>query len=246
MQSFLYNFFHNETNDRTENGFVRIPKDKNDWPKEWKKIAYKKYSLFRPIFLEQTESFFFKKILSQRRSSTGYIIGNKVTFPILSSILQCGYGLQTDIEEKERKETRTVPSAGQRYPLEIYLFLFRDIDGCEAGIYHYGVKNHTLEPVVFDTFSPEDIALFSPLEWLKDTNGIICITSIFNRVTDKYGSRGYRYVLLEAGHVAQNMLLAGTENNVNIIPIGAVNENAIEKRLGLNISNERVIYTLFL
>lgn len=246
MLAFLHKFFHNETNDRTEKGIVRIPKDKNDWPEEWKKIAYKKYALFKSIFLPRTEGFLFKKILSKRRSSVGYILGNKITLPIVSYIFQCGYGLQADIAEKGRKETRTVPSAGQRYPLEIYFFLFRGIDGCKSGIYHYGVKDHSLEPVVFETFSREDILSFSPLEWLKDTNGMICMTGVFNRITDKYGSRGYRYILLEAGHVAQNMLLAGTENSVNIIPIGAINEEKIEKKLGLGISNERVVYTLFL
>jgi SagB-type dehydrogenase family enzyme len=153
--------------------------------------------------------------------------------------------LQADINEKGRKENRTVPSAGKRYPLEIYLFLFRDIDGCRQGIYHYGVKNHALEPVVFEKFSQEDILSFSPYEWLKDTNGMICITSIFDRMINKYGSRGYRYILLEAGHVAQNMLLAGTEDGINIIPIGAVNEEEVEKKIGLNTGDERVIYTLF-
>ena len=74
---------------------------------------------------------------------------------------------------------------------------------------------------------------------------MICITSVFERVVEKYGSRGYRYMLLEAGHVAQNMLLAGTERGVNMIPIGACYEEPIEKKIGLISQNERLLYTLF-
>jgi SagB-type dehydrogenase family enzyme len=75
---------------------------------------------------------------------------------------------------------------------------------------------------------------------------MICIASVFHRTIGKYGSRGYRYILLEAGHVAQNMLLAGTEKDMNIIPIGGVDEDVIERTLGLGSPKERVVYTLFL
>ena len=72
------------------------------------------------------------------------------------------------------------------------------------------------------------------------------MTGLFKRTTSKYGSRGYRFVLLEAGHVAQNMLLAGTEKGVNLIPVGGTNENVIEGMMGLGTLEERIVYTLFL
>jgi len=246
MSIFLYNFFHNETNDRTEKGLVHIPKDVNEWPESWKKVVYKRYSLFKPIILSKEKGNFFKELLSKRKSGGDYFLNNKLTLSKLSYILQCGYGLQGGAKEEGREENRTVPSGGKRYPLEIYIFLFKQIDECEPGIYHYGVKGHTLEPIAFKHFSREEVLSISPKESLQNAFGMICITSVFDRVTDKYGSRGYRYCLLEAGHVAQNMLLAGTENDVNMIPIGSLNEKEVEKILGLNSSNERVIYALFL
>lgn len=247
MDTFLYKFFHNETSDRSEKGLVKVPKDRNDWPEAWKRVVYKKYNLFKPISLSRSEGFLFKEILSKRRSSERYVSDNKLTLAKLSSILRCGYGLQGCPEEEERAVTRTVPSAGRRYPLEVYVFLFKPIDACEPGVYHYGVENHVFEPVVFRRFSQEEISFFSPqLKWLQDMNGMICMTGVFDRTINKYGSRGYRYILLEAGHVAQNMLLAATENSINIIPIGGTDENEIEKILGLNSLDERVVYTLFL
>jgi len=247
MNTFLYNFFHTETNDRTEKGLVNIPTDKNSWPESWKIITAKRYSLFQEIPLPLVGGFFFEEILRGRRSSEGHSIENILSISTLSYILRCGYGLQGSRGEGKRDVHRTVPSAGALYPLEVYVFLFKHIDTCAPGIYHYSVKNHSLEPVVTAPFSHEDIFLFAPEQaWLQDTSAMICITSVFRRTVEKYGSRGYRYILLEAGHVAQNMLLAGTEKKVNIIPIGGVEADKIEKKIGLSGTEEGVVYALFL
>jgi len=245
MFVFLYNFFHNETNDRTEKGLVNIPKDTDEWPESWKKIAYKKYSIYKSIPLPRKNGILFKELLTKRRSSEEHFLHNKLTLPKLSYLLRCGYGLQGGTEDS-RKEHRTVPSGGKRYPLEVYMFLFKQIDTCSPGLYHYSVQEHALEPIMLKQFSREEIMSIAPQESLQHAFGMICITSVFNRIVDKYGSRGYRYMLLEAGHAAQNMLLAGTEEGINLIPIGGVNENEIEKIMGLHSGNERVVYALFL
>lgn len=245
MPSFLHHFFHNETNGNSEQGLAKIPKNIEDWPDEWKNIEYKKYHLFQPVPLPPTGTSLFNELLAKRRSSEGYISENQMTLSALAHILYCGYGLQGISENENRTKNRTVPSAGQRYPLEIYPILFKSIDTCGVGVYHYGVKDHILEPIVLDTFSKEEIFSFAPFKWLMEANGMICISGVFNRAIDKYGSRGYRYILLEAGHVAQNMLLAATENQLNIVPVGGTNEETIEKRIGLTVSNERIVYTLF-
>lgn len=243
MTSFLYQFFHNETNDRTEKGLVKIPEDIKDWPEEWKKVEYKRYLLLEPILLPQTRTKL-TDILSRRRSDKESVLANRVTLSILAHILKSGYGLQENFDA-ERSERRTVPSAGQRYPLEVYPILFRDIDGCAAGTYHYGVQDHALEPVIEGSFGRDEILSSVHHEWLADVTGVICISAVFDRMTAKYGSRGYRYILLEAGHAAQNMLLAATENEMSLIPIGGANEIDFERKIGLMDSNERIVYMLF-
>lgn len=243
MGSFLYQFFHNETNDRTEKGLVQIPKSEEEWPKEWKTVDYKRYLLFRSIALPDVKNDFFS-LLSQRRTPVG-VIKNKVSLDRLAQILRCGYGLQSSGTAGERTEKRTVPSAGKRYPLELYPILFKDIDGCKAGIYHYGVREHVLEPVTFDAISRSELVSYTPQKWLLEATGMICISAVFGRMTKKYGSRGYRYVLLEAGHVAQNMILSGTENAISMVPVGGANEVDFERRIGLTNSNERIVYMLF-
>ncbi len=245
MKAFLSIFFHNETNDKSEKGLVHIPDDKTLWPDSWKKVAYKRYALMRALPLPSVSGLFFDGVLRERRSSAGYILSNKPTLSTLSYVLRCGYGLQAVTQQDKRESHRTVPSGGQRYPLEIYLFLFRDIESVASGIYHYGIREHALEPVVKRDFSQADILRMTPIKWLKDTQGMFCITSVSSRMTGKYGSRGYRYILLEAGHAAQNMLLAGTERSINILPVGGIHEEAVEAMIGLGGSDERVVYTLF-
>lgn len=245
MKAFLSNFFHNETNDRSEKGQVHISDDRALWPDAWKKIAYKRYALMRALLLPDVTGPFFDGVLRERRSSADYINGNIPTIETLAYVLRCGYGLQAVTEQDKREGHRTVPSGGQRYPLEVYLILFRDIESVASGIYHYGIREHVLEPVVRRSFSQADVLGMTPIAWLKDAWGMVCITSVSSRMTDKYGSRGYRYILLEAGHAAQNMLLAGTERGIDILPVGGVRERVVETMIGLGDSDERVVYTLF-
>ncbi len=143
------------------------------------------------------------------------------------------------------REKRTAPSAGGRYPLEMYPVLFKEVGGIRRGIYHYGIREHALEPVTFDGFTKEEIEASVYQTWLSDATGMICISAVFDRSIRKYGSRGYRYILLEAGHVAQNIILAGVESGVDIMPVGGVNEVDFERRIGLMSSNERIVYILF-
>lgn len=246
MRPFLYNFFHSETNDRSEHGMVNIPKSEDQWPLSWKTTSYKNYYLLRSLPLHDDGGQTLN-ILSNRGLDGRGLGKNKITPEIISYILKCGYGLQNHaLQTKEiRKENRTVPSAGKRYPLEVYLFFFEQTGEYQSGVYHYGIQNHTLEPVLLSSFSQMDIESFSLQQATKNAEGMIVISSIFSRTTEKYGSRGYRYILLEAGHVAQNIILAATEKKINIIPIGGGNESIIENFIGLNSQYEGVVYTLF-
>lgn len=244
MATFLYNFFHNRTNSKNENDIVKIPVDKDQWPSSWKEIVYKKYSLLPAVPLGIVTGKLLE-ILQSRRSSNDCISKNAFSLEKMAYILKCGYGLQNFGQKSDRAENRMVPSAGQLYPLEVYFFLFQDQNELSSGIYHYSVKNNVIEPVILCPFSREEIETFTSKDVTKNALGMICITSVFNRTTSKYGDRGYRFILLEAGHVAQNMLLAGSEKGFNLIPIGGSDDSTIEQHIGLQSKQERVVYTLY-
>lgn len=245
-KSFLFHFFHNETIDRTERGLVLIPKDVREWPENWKKVEYKQYPLLPSVALPRPASPLFDLLSKRRSRDGGHILENKVTAESLGNMLRSGYGLRDNTSnDPSLHEKRTVPSAGGRYPLELYPVLFRGVGEIRPGIYHYGIREHALELVTSDSFTREEIESSVYQTWLAEATGMICISAVFDRTTRKYGSRGYRYIFLEAGHVAQNILLAGTESGLDIMPVAGANEIDFERHIGLISSNERIVYTLF-
>ncbi len=244
MSVFLYKFFHNKTNDRIEEGKTPVPEDVNEWLDSWKTIEYKHYTLFPSIPLPDVGGAVWS-VTKNRRVSGRNVNENVVTLEKISYLLRCGYGLQSKDQGGDRKENRTVPSAGKRYPLDLYVLLFKHVGECGPGVYHYDVSSHGLEPVVQENISELMQSIITDQPSVCDAHGVICISALFERTIGKYGSRGYRYILLEAGHVAQNMLLAATEKNVVLIPIGGSSEKVLEQLIGLNSRYEGVVYSLF-
>lgn len=232
MGIFLYNFFHRETNDKTEKGLVGIPR--RTLGNLRKHDSVKRGRLFPPTDLPAATGFFPKQLLSRSRFREVSFERQEIDLQVLANILQCGYGLV----EGQR---RTVPSLGERYSLGVYLFFFDQIGTCRPGLYWYNVSRHRLELLLLRVFSHYERQLFSSAGWPVETRVFICLTMFFPLSVEGYGSRGYRYGLLEAGHVGQNMLLAAIEAGKKLLPLEGIREEAIEMVLGLNTEEERAV-----
>ncbi|CCH49543.1 SagB/ThcOx family dehydrogenase [Pseudodesulfovibrio piezophilus] len=96
---------------------------------------------------------------------------------------------------------RTVPSAGALYPTELFIAV-QNIVGLYDGLYHYLPLEHTLARL-------RTGRVFGPLAG-TDPIVRVYVTSLFQRSSWKYGARAYRYCLLDAGHMIENVLLAAT------------------------------------
>jgi SagB-type dehydrogenase family enzyme len=126
---------------------------------------------------------------------------------------------------------RTAPSAGATYPTEMYVLTAR-------GVFHYRPRHHDLE-----TVSGEDkrSSLFDNAvgqESVKDAPAVFVVTAVFDRTATKYGDRGERYVHIEAGHVAQNILLQATALGLGAVPVGSFDDGAVSEILGLPSDHE--------
>jgi len=122
---------------------------------------------------------------------------------------------------------RTVPSAGALYPLEIYIVT-------EAGVFHYLPYDHALHVVLEGDFRKslhtsalsQDAILKAPL--------VLVVTAVYERTQVKYGARrSPRYVHLEAGHAAQNVLLQAVSLGLGAVPIGAFHDEDVQAVLML-------------
>jgi nitroreductase len=138
----------------------------------------------------------------EKRKSVRSFTKQALSLDLIGQILWAGQGLRGSAS------SRTVPSAGALYPLELYLVT-------EEGVYHYFPDGHRMEPHVEGDMRSS-------------------LTAVFSRIESKYGKeRSPQYIYLEAGHAAQNILLQATALGLNGVPVGAFYEEQVSKVLQL-------------
>lgn len=142
-------------------------------------------------------------------------------------------------------ETRSVPSGGALYPLTLYLLLYIGTENYPSGIYkhnHYSLELEWVKPL------PEQDAIeraFDTRELLKGAVGTIVITGNLERSTGKYANRGYRYTILEAGHVAQNAYLyVAQDERLGLVEYGGFLDQEVAKLLGIKYPKFAPIVTM--
>jgi SagB-type dehydrogenase family enzyme len=82
--------------------------------------------------------------------------------------------------------------------------------------------------------------------WVQDASVALILTGVFSRTRVKYGQRGYRYTMLEAGHIGQNVYLVSEALGLKCRGMGGSYDIALEQLLGIDGENESVLYTLIL
>jgi SagB-type dehydrogenase family enzyme len=127
---------------------------------------------------------------------------------------------------------RTAPSAGALYPLELYLVT-------AEGVFHYQPRGHQLSAVRGDDLR---VALYEAAlrqEAVLQAPAVFVVTAVYARTEQKYGAvRSPRYVHLEAGHAAQNLLLEAVALGLGAVPIGAFYDEQVQQVLGLPADHE--------
>lgn len=138
---------------------------------------------------------------------------------------------------------RSVPSAGGLYPLEVFLFTQR-VDGLTDGIYHYDVRGDALELMQSGDVIPDLEPVLYTYPFIHDANLVIALAAVFKRTQKKYGPRGYRYILLEAGHSAQNICLTAADIGLGSLCLGGYSDSRLNRKLGLDATEEGVVYAV--
>jgi SagB-type dehydrogenase family enzyme len=161
-----------------------------------------------------------EEALSSRRSVRDY--GNQpLTSAELGQLLWAAQGITNE------RGFRTAPSAGALYPLEVYLVT------AEA-VFHYEPESHQLSPVMQGDARPALSQAALRQQPVQRAPAVFVLTAVYARTAQKYGQeRSPRYVYLEAGHAAQNILLQATALELGAVPIGAFHDDEVQKALGL-------------
>jgi len=179
------------------------------------------------------------EVIAERRTRRTYR-PEPLTLSILSQILWAANG-----KTKEGRETflRAAPSAGALYPIELYV-MANDVDGLEKGIYHYDTPQHRLSMVREGDFSETAAKAALNQTMLSKSGAVIFLSAIVERTRWKYRQRAYRYIYLDAGHIAQNIFLACGSLSLGACPIGAFYDDELNAILGVDGVEETVVYAM--
>jgi SagB-type dehydrogenase family enzyme len=180
-------------------------------------------------------------LLESRRSLREYGSG-AVELWQLSQLLGWSYGVMSRDGEAV-PSGRPAPSAGALYPVEIYLCA-RNVSGLEDRGYHYNPGTHALEALRSRATSAAVARASLYTEITAQAAFVLIMTAVFGRSCDKYGERGYRFALLDCGHVAQNLQLVATAIGLGSVGIGGFLDDELNELLELDGVTEAVVHTI--
>jgi SagB-type dehydrogenase family enzyme len=185
-----------------------------------------------------------------RRVSVRQFDGQPLPLSALSSVLipaaACNRRAAVTEFPSIELHLRSYPSGGGEYPVEIYPVLLH-VANVSPGVTHFDPLEKALS-VVSSSFDMKALsaALMHADAILPGAAALIVLTAIFERTTAKYSDRGYRLVLLEAGHLAQNLCLTAAAAGLGSLAWGGFYDDALHQLLDIDGVNEAVVHCLFI
>ncbi len=161
----------------------------------------------------------------KRRESVRSFTSQPLTEKELSQLLWAAQGVT------RQWGARTAPSAGALYPLETYVVV-------KEGVFQYSPQHHRLIRILKDDLRAGLAEAALGQTCIREAPSVFVITAVYERTAGKYGTRAERYVKMEAGHEAQNILLQAAALSLGSVPVGAFRDDQVKKILNLPASHE--------
>lgn len=188
----------------------------------------------------------FVKILYGRRSNRVYT-QQPVSLLALSFMLWAQQGIK-GIRGKSYATLRTVPSAGGRHPFETYP-LCLNVTGLKPGIYHYLPMDNAIE--LIKEVDPKDPAFMDQVKASVRGQAFACKASVIfyysifqYRGEWRYGFNAHRVMMMDAGHVTQNLYLCCSALGLGGCAIGALHTDLCNEMIGLDGKDEYCFYCM--
>lgn len=157
----------------------------------------------------------------------------------ISNILFAANGVnrQETFDDGTVWNMRTAPSPGGLFPIDIYCIV-QNVEHVEPGIYSYSPVENCLYLISKQSREELNNNLYAGMRPMKAsiTNSAICIALVSNmaRVKFKYKERGYRFALLETGHIAQNISLAVEIERAGAVCVGGFMDDSVNAMLNID------------
>jgi SagB-type dehydrogenase family enzyme len=165
-----------------------------------------------------------ERTLARRRSVRRYAPG-ALSLAEAGQLLWAAQGLT------HRDGRRTAPSAGALHPLEAYLVAER-VSELSPGVHRYQPLGHRLAVIASGRVLPDLAASSYGQDWISGAAGVVALTALSARTSERYAERAPRFVHMEAGHAAQNVLLQAVALGLAAVVVGAFDDARVARTLG--------------
>jgi len=118
-----------------------------------------------------------------------------------------------------------------------------NVEGVPDGVFRYEPVEGCLASLSQCWRDNVEQSMFNP-EFTANANMLVALSGTFAIMQNKYGPRGYRYMLLEAGHAAQNLCLSAAELGCATLCLGGFDDELLNRALGLRALEEAVFYCI--
>ncbi|MDX1764276.1 MAG: SagB/ThcOx family dehydrogenase [bacterium] len=211
-----------------------------DWNR--KPLPFKTYEspiavvpLPRPDVSQKTDLW---EALQRRRSRRRY---NERVLLSIQDLAELCWATQGISAEHGDTLFRTAPSAGALYPVETYLLINR-VASLEQGVYHFRPDRFHLEFLRQGDLSVDFARAALNQHMVRHAQVTFLWSAVMERSKWKYRQRAYRYIYLDAGHIAQNLYLAGEALGLGVCAIAAFFDDEVNELIGLDGVEETIIY----
>ena len=177
-----------------------------------------------------------EKTIKRRRTIRSFA-SRGITLKDFSQMLWAAQGI---IEEGGFR--RSVPSGGALYPLDVYAVVGENgVQEIESGVYHYEPRTHEITLVKEGDLRRELAKAALGQRWMAGAPVSLIVTAEYKRSSSKYGERGVRYSMIEAGHVGQNIFLQAEALGLGAGIVGAFHDQEVIWVAKLNQGHEPLL-----
>jgi SagB-type dehydrogenase family enzyme len=177
-----------------------------------------------------------EKTIKIRRTIRSFT-SQQLTLEQFSQLLWAAYGITED-----RGYKRAAASGGACYPMDIYAVVGeKGIKGMDAGIYHYEPMGHSVSLLLEGDLREEVARASLGQMWMARPPMSLVVCAEYARITSRYGDRGVRYAMIEAGHVGQNIFLQAEALGLGAGIVGAFQDEAVIQVMGAPPSHEPLL-----
>jgi SagB-type dehydrogenase family enzyme len=111
------------------------------------------------------------------------------------------------------------------------------------GVYQYLPEGHGIDLVLDGDRRADLWEAGLRQDAVRGAVAVFVIAAVYERTEGKYGERAERYVEMEAGHAAQNLLLQAVALDLGAVPIGAFYDDQVQTALALP-ADHRPLYLI--